>query len=70
MALAYAIRLDATFTGLFAFIVGMVAFLTRFRRSTARQFLLAMLALLSTSLLMARAYYWVTWNPTGTIDDG
>jgi hypothetical protein len=71
-------RLDATLAGALTFAVGFIAYLVaHVDRTELRSRALIIvkrsafaLGILVVSVLLTRTYYWVTWNPIGTTDDG
>jgi hypothetical protein len=73
-----AVRLEATSAGALSFVAGLISYLvSRVGRPQLRSGAHAILkwtlivpGILVASVVMTRVYYWITWDPIGTIDDG
>ena len=72
---ACAVRLDATLAGLLSFVAGAATYLLRGSKAIERCPTIAkrtasLIGILVVSVLLTRSYYWITWDPIGTTDDG
>lgn len=77
LGVACACRLDATLAGLLGFGTGTAIYFASLRANKAlgghRRLLegtVALTGIFVASLGLTRVYYWVTWDPIGTVDDG
>ena len=74
-ASACAVRLDATLAGLLSSLVGTATYVVAARKRTEAgptivKRATSLISILVASVLLTRTYYWITWDPTGAIDDG
>jgi hypothetical protein len=78
VVVACAARLDAALAGALSFVVGLISYVVsrvstpkfRSRAHAILKWPLAVTGILVVSVVMTRVYYWITWDPIGTIDDG